>query len=86
VLGFHPLGAAPLGVVPAFPPEVVAPPIVITLPGGPKRRPFLITGVGYGVLPELEGEAHGVVTPPGKGNGPDELDDVELLLLIALAA
>ncbi len=37
--------------------------IVVTLPGGRREqlRPVPIEGVGYGILPALEGEAHGVV-------------------------
>jgi hypothetical protein len=37
-------------------------------------------------VPAIEGEAYGVVRPPSKGDQLDELDDLELLLLIAIAA
>src|SRR5580765_805342 len=43
---------------------VVQPVLVVILPGGGRReqlRPDLVEGVGFGILPELEGEAHGVV-------------------------
>jgi len=45
------------------------PPITITLPGGYREppRPALVEGVGYGVLPELEGEAHGDVLAASTG-------------------
>jgi hypothetical protein len=42
-----------------------------------RRRPFPVVGAGYGVLPALEGEAHGEV---------DDVLDPELLLLLMLAA
>lgn len=32
----------------------------------PRLRPFPIEGVGYGILPELEGEAHGIVGVAGQ--------------------
>ena len=32
----------------------------------PRRRPFPVYGVGYGILPQLWGEAHGVVGVAGK--------------------
>lgn len=35
----------------------------------PPLRPYPVIGVGYGVLPELEGEAHGVVIVVGVGVG-----------------
>jgi hypothetical protein len=45
----------------------------VSVPGGgagyyhpPMRRPLPVYGVGYGVLPQLEGEAHGVVGVAGK--------------------
>jgi hypothetical protein len=46
-----------------------APPITVTLPGGYREplRPALVEGVGYGVLPELEGEAHGDVLAASTG-------------------
>jgi hypothetical protein len=40
-----------------------------------RRRPFPVTGVGFGVLPALEGEAHGEVG--------DVLDLGLLLLMLA---
>jgi hypothetical protein len=43
---------------------------VIPAPGGgaryPRRRPLPVYGVGYGLLPQLWGEAHGVVGVAGK--------------------
>jgi hypothetical protein len=43
--------------------------------------------VGYGVLPELWGEAHGVVLPAASdgGDGSDFPDDLELMLLMLAA-
>jgi hypothetical protein len=85
VLGFSPVSASPVSAVPPFVPDVIAPPIVI---GGGRRyraRPELIVGYGFGILPAIEGEAYAEVRPPSKGN-PDQLDDLELLLLVALAA
>jgi|SRR5580765_758104 hypothetical protein len=43
--------------------------IVVTLPGGRREqlRPVPIEGVGYGILPALEGEAHGVVVAASIG-------------------
>jgi hypothetical protein len=35
----------------------------------PEQRPFPVEGVGYGILPELEGEARGVVYVVGTGAG-----------------
>jgi len=48
----------------------VAPPIFIG-GGGVQRppRPFPIEGVGYGILPQLEGEAFGFVVVAGSGAG-----------------
>ena len=47
----------------------VAPPIFVG--GGgihrPQLRPEPVEGVGYGILPQLEGEAHGVVLVAGAG-------------------
>lgn len=43
-------------------------PIIVVLPGGgyrPPLHPPLITGVGFGILPALEGDAHGVVIAAG---------------------
>ena len=49
----------------------VAPPVFIG--GGHFRpqppRPFPIEGIGYGVLPQVEGEAHGLVVVAGSGAG-----------------
>jgi hypothetical protein len=40
----------------------------------PRPRPFPVAGRGYGILPELEGEARGVICIAGVGAGPlDEL-------------
>lgn len=44
----------------------------IPLGGGgyyPPLRPFPVVGRGFGILPELEGEAHGVVVVVGTGVG-----------------
>jgi hypothetical protein len=59
-------------------------------------RPMPVVGVGYGVLPRLWGEAHGVVGDVGAGTVPLALsgaavgevdDDLELvLLMLAVAA
>jgi len=49
--------------------------IAATLPGEPgggyvrRERPALVYGTGFGVLPQLEGEAHGVVILAGDGVG-----------------
>jgi hypothetical protein len=70
--------------VAAFAGQAGEPPIIITIPGGGYRaplRPPLVEGVGYGVLPELEGEAHGTVGSAAK----DELDELELLMLLLAA-
>lgn len=51
---------------------VIAGEIEIPVGGGayyPQRRPLPIYGVGYGVLPQLWGEAHGVVGVAGKSAG-----------------
>ena len=62
----------------------------VSVPGGgaryyPPPRPTPVVGVGYGILPQLQGEAHGTVgTPTGEEEQPFP-DDLELLLL-ALAA
>lgn len=53
-----------------FDAEVIA--AEVPLGGGgyyPPLRPFPVEGVGFGILPELEGEAHGVVTLVGAGVG-----------------
>lgn len=59
-------------------------------------RPLRVVGVGYGVLPELVGEAHGTVyiageaaaTLPVSGAATGEVDDGldELIMLLMLAA
>jgi len=44
-------------------------PAIVEIPGGvyyPRRRPRLVTGYGYGVLPELEGDAIGTVGAIGR--------------------
>jgi len=44
--------------------DVVSVEVPIAVGGGayyPQRRPFPVIGHGYGILPQLEGEAHGVV-------------------------
>lgn len=47
----------------------VAPPVFVG--GGywrqPQRWPVAVEGVGYGILPQLEGEAHGLVVAVGAG-------------------
>ena len=46
--------------------------IAVSVPGGgyyPPPRPFPVEGIGYGILPELEGEARGVVIVVGVGVG-----------------
>src|SRR4029453_4215823 len=60
--------------------EVVAIPIPIPISGGVfrPRRPEPVEGYGYGILPRVEGEAHGVVGLPF-------LDDIELMLLMLAA-
>jgi hypothetical protein len=35
----------------------------------PRRQPFPVVGRGFGILPQLEGEAHGVVVVAGAGVG-----------------
>jgi hypothetical protein len=52
----------------------------------PRRRPALVYGYGYGVLPRLEGEAHGIVGLPTAGIGSEEDDDDLLIALMLLAA
>ena len=50
--------------------EVIEPPILIV--GGRYSRPqwpIVVEGVGYGVLPQLEGEAFGLVVGVGSGAG-----------------
>ena len=52
--------------------DAAAFPAIEAAPGGahyPRRRPLPIYGVGHGVLPELWGEAHGVVGAVGKSAG-----------------
>jgi hypothetical protein len=50
-----------------------------------RRRPALVYGRGYGVLPALNGEAHGIVGPPIAGMG-DEAEDELLIAMLLLAA
>ena len=70
----------------------------MSVPGGayrPPLRPLPVVGVGYGVLPQLEGEAHGtvgsatVVTLSISGVAFGEVDefpsDLELMLLMLAA-
>src|SRR5688572_27398005 len=49
--------------------EAVEPPVVIGGGGGilPPLRPFPVEGVGYAILPQLEGEAYGFVVVAGAG-------------------
>jgi hypothetical protein len=60
-------------------------PAIVELPGGyvppPRRRPRLVTGYGYGILPQLLGYGRGVVGVTGDGKGP-AIDDDELELLV----
>jgi hypothetical protein len=52
----------------------------------PPPRPFPVEGVGYGVLPQLEGEAHGTVGVAGDGEVDDDFpNDLELMLLMLAA-
>jgi len=48
----------------------VAPPVSVG--GGywrwPQRRPVAVEGIGYAILPQLEGEAHGLVVAAGAGD------------------
>jgi hypothetical protein len=49
--------------------DVISVEVPIAVGGGshyPRRRPLPVYGAGYGVLPRLEGEAHGVVGAVGK--------------------
>jgi hypothetical protein len=51
---------------------VIAGEIEISVGGGgyyPRPRPYPVEGVGFGILPQLEGEAHGVVILAGVGVG-----------------
>jgi hypothetical protein len=81
------LAAAETSDVAAFAGElagVVIPP-VFAGGGGyyPPPRPFPVTGYGFGILPRLAGEAHGVVGPAtGEGSPTDD----EILMLLLLAA
>ena len=55
----------------------------------PPRRPSPVIGYGYGVLPQLEGEGHGVVGRAGDDGdtaGGEGDDDIELALLMLLLA
>jgi hypothetical protein len=62
---------------------------IVSVPGGAYYRPprlLPVVGVGYGVLPQLEGEAHGTVGTAGSdGEGDDWPDDVELMLMMLAA-
>jgi hypothetical protein len=51
--------------------EIISVPVVIGVGGGrrPEPRPLPVIGVGYGVLPQLEGEAFGTVIVAGAGVG-----------------
>jgi hypothetical protein len=63
---------------------VVVPAVIVSIPGGGYRAEPLsvVEGYGYGILPGLRGEAHGVVLP-AKGDDPGQLDELLLLLLTA---
>jgi hypothetical protein len=61
---------------------------IVSVPGGayyPPPRLLPVYGVGYGVLPQLEGEAHGEVGVAGDGEGDNWPDDVELMLMMLAA-
>src|SRR5262245_15640231 len=50
--------------------EIIAAELPVTGGGWVRPpRPFPVEGYGFGVLPELEGEAHGVVAVVGAGLG-----------------
>jgi hypothetical protein len=50
--------------------EIISVPVVVGVGGGrPQPRPLPVEGFGYGVLPELEGEAFGAVIIIGEGVG-----------------
>jgi hypothetical protein len=63
------LGAVEGADIASFSGDAVQPPIVISGGGSyyPPLRPSPITGYGFGILPELAGEAHGVVGTAGIG-------------------
>jgi hypothetical protein len=70
--------------------DAVVDAVAVSVPGGarhyPPPRPLPVEGVGYGVLPQLEGEAHGTVGAAGSdGEVDDWPDDVELMLLMLAA-
>jgi hypothetical protein len=51
--------------------EIISVPVVVGVGGGrrPELRPLPVEGVGFGVLPQLEGEAFGAVIVDGAGVG-----------------
>lgn len=51
--------------------DVVAAEVPVFGGGGyyPRPQPFPVVGVGYGILPQLTGEAHGVIVVAGDGEG-----------------
>jgi hypothetical protein len=51
--------------------EIISVPVVVGIGGGrrPEPRPLPVEGIGYGILPELEGEAVGAVVVIGTGVG-----------------
>jgi hypothetical protein len=51
----------------------------------PPPRPAPVEGVGYGILPALEGEAHGTVGAAGDGEADDFPNDLELMLMMLAA-
>jgi hypothetical protein len=69
--------------------DAVVVPLVAAVGGGGgiirPPRPFPVEGYGYGVLPELEGEAHGVVLAVGLGAGTLPAPDAELVGAIGAA-
>jgi hypothetical protein len=52
----------------------------------PRRRPAVVYGYGYGVLPRLEGEGHGIVGLPTASRGDEGEDDDDLLIAMILLA
>jgi hypothetical protein len=66
---------------------IVVPLVAVGSGGGIARppRPFPVDGYGYGILPQLEGEAHGVVLAAGAGIGALPVPDAELAGAIGAA-
>jgi len=51
----------------------------------PRRRRPAVVGYGYGVLPRLDGEGHGVSLPPQAGTESEDEDEL-LIAMLLLAA